>query len=157
MELIDLVGKHKLFGVDYILNLTTGIYTVISKDGKLCTQCVNIRLDNITYTIVEDPMDGYRSSMEKIIITDNPVINNFDPINVICKHVGVSARQFINDPKYRNYFYNHLQNILEIYDESNNNLILRVGTKADLYWDYYPLFLYEWIPENMSVNIPTIR
>jgi len=82
MELKDLVGLHKLSGVD-----------VIQEKVKHCVDCfeydyenvVKFILDDITYKAVEDSQNGYRSYCGELIVCNEPIANNFLPQEVMVK------------------------------------------------------------------------
>lgn len=134
MELKDLVGMHTLSGVDFDER------SIEQWPGSFeDSQVVNFVLDGKTYTAVEDPNDGYRSSMKEIAITDFPVKNVFPGIAVFC----------VMHPD-GNYNKN---DVLDVYDAKNGKLVLAIGTED---WDdYYPTFKAEFTPENMSINDQT--
>jgi len=75
VDLASLVGRHELSGVDRLL------------DGELeyrlgPTDAFRFVLDGKTYTAVEDPEDGWCSAMKELYISDDPVTNQFSPIEV---------------------------------------------------------------------------
>jgi len=109
ISLDELVGTHVLSGVSQCLTAPKGI---------------------------EDPIDGYRSCMNQLIICPRKtekIINMFEPINVICKMRKDDS--------------SNCSEILEILDAQNGEIILSVGTE---YTDtYYPCFIAEWTPENI--------
>jgi hypothetical protein len=130
MELKDLVGLHKLSGVDNLSESIKGTWG----DGFEDCQVLRFVLDGVTYSVIEDPEDGYRSSMRDIKISEEPIKNTFEPQEVLCKYIGDD----------------HGDDIIEITDVKSGKVILRAGTDdAD---DYYPMFLAEWTPENMEIN-----
>ena len=131
MKLMDLVGLHKLSGVDRL-----------NENIELCgdefqdCEVLNFVLDNKTYTAIQDPQDGYRSSMKEIKISNAKVVNIFCPQRVMCI--------------YRVQLGSHECDLLEMYDVHNGKLVLSVGT--DNTDDYYPYWVASFYPENMSVN-----
>jgi hypothetical protein len=132
MEIKDLVGIHKLSGVD----MSNEKIKEEWGDGFDDCQVINFILDKKTYTVIEDPSDGYRSSMKEIKLSKVVVKNVFAPIQVY----GVLWGE-IN--------YNNHDGI-DFYDTKTNKIVLSVGTRdVD---DYYPLFVAIFIPENMSLN-----
>jgi hypothetical protein len=133
VELVDLVGAHKLTGVDMV----TRKYERYKGWGLEDCQFINFALDGATYTAIEDPSDGYRSAMEKLIVSDEKLTNTFAPVDVIASHVDKGE-------------WNDECDILELRDASNGKVVLRVGTSNTD--DYYPCFVAEWTPENLSVN-----
>ena len=110
-ELEDLVGTHELSGV-----------------GRNIIECdansFSFILDGITFTAIEDPEDGYRSTMKELFI-GGEIKNTFKPVEVEC---------ILHDKTLRmNY---------------KDKLVLEVGT--DNYDDYYPVFVNHWNPENIG-------
>jgi hypothetical protein len=131
IEIETLVGLHQLTGVDMV-NRQFEIWYALED-----CQCINFVLDGVTYTAIEDPGDGYRSSMEKLIVTNDQVMNTFAPVQVMAT---VSDKDR----------YGSEAKILVLTDTANGKVVLQVGTEnID---DYYPGFLGEWIPQNLSVN-----
>ncbi len=130
VELKDLVGKHKLSGVDFEL----GSFSPIK--GDYDGSCIRFCLDNIIYIALEDPSDGYRSSMgECYVVEKGNITNKFQPIDVYC--VMKPSGYYNND-------------ILQVYDTLTNKIVMEVGTED--YDDYYPSFVSSWNPANMCLN-----
>lgn len=129
VTLMDLVGEHRLEGVDF------GIETNVRDSEYEKCQAMRFRLDGVTYMAIEDPSDGYRSSMEEIVIVANSEMTNTFP------GVVVGAE-----------YYGEHQDILKLVDMHTREVILEVGTNyVD---DYYPCFVSSFRPEAMSVNRP---
>lgn len=126
IELNSLVGKRMLSGVD--------IETHTDEDGDEEGQAIIFILDGIAYRVEEDPEDGYRSSMKSLTqLSASSVDNRFPAIPVIGKmHIGNDGEE--------DYF--------ELYDVHNMKVVLSVGT--DYSDDYYPGFVANWSPENVS-------
>lgn len=133
MELTDLVGKHKLSGVDM---LNESIESTWGGRFEDC-QVVRFILDGVTYSAIEDPNDGYRSSMEEIRIDSGVVTNTFPEQEVLCVYVDKDCHEGDTD-------------ILEVRNINTGETILRIGTENTD--DYYPSFACEWNPENMDIN-----
>lgn len=133
VEFTDLVGVHKLSGVDETeINVDNWGY---SRNAN----CINFILDNVTYTAIEDESDGYRSSMDKIIVNSVEVKNTFEPVDVLVSYVTEPRDDYYGKCK-----------MLYITDTLNGKTILVVGTEnLD---DYYPAFVASWMPENMAIN-----
>ena len=132
MELKDLVGLHKLSGVDMDSS------KVIEPYGSEYEDCEVVRfvLDGRTYTVIEDPNDGYRSSMKDIAVSTDPVSNSFPPVSVfaLMRRDGSCEKH----------------EVLEMYDVVTTGLVLAVGTgNTD---DYYPYFVGEFNPKEMVTN-----
>ncbi len=136
MEIInlkDLIGKHILTGVDLWNKKVKESYGDYYED----CECVSFVLDGVTYTAIEDPEDGYRSCMSEIGISKNDVVKNiFPPVEVL-------VREMSDDDYEEN-------EAIEFIDTQNGKIILTVGTKNIN--DYYPYFVSEFVPENMSIN-----
>lgn len=62
MELKDLVGIHMLDAVDYG---QVDMRRSCGSETELCNM-LRMRIDNVTYVCIEDPSDGYRSSMREL-------------------------------------------------------------------------------------------
>lgn len=130
MELKDLVGKHLLSGVQF---------------GKLeNVECwkdesttVDFILNGKIISVIEDPSDGYRSSMRELIVNRTDVImsNTFSPIEV--------AGTFRNSEYIKN-------DIIDFIDSITGKIVLSVGT-ANINGGY-PYFVGDWHPENMCIN-----
>ena len=133
IELATLAGKHMLSGVD-----ETSINVDRYDNGNFedCN-CINFILDGVTYSAIEDPNDGYRSSMDKLFVNAVSVKNCWSPIEVTAVHRNKGSWGDEDD-------------VLELYDAVNGKLILEVGTSS--IDDYYPSFVASFTPENMSIN-----
>ena len=133
MELQDLIGKHKLSGVDFSTE-------TIKEEGWYEENCqvVNFVLDGKTYTAIEDPEDGYRSCMREIKVSNRRVGNMFEPIDVVGKMKA--AGTYTNDT-------------IEFIDVITGKVVLEIGT--DNWDDYYPYWVANFQPENMCINKET--
>lgn len=128
MELKDLAGRHVFSGVD-----TTTIPNIDGYNKDVNCNVINFILDGVTYSVIGDADDGYRSSMKEIKVVNIDVKNQFQPVDVYCNYEG-----------------NGSNDILKIIAVQNNKLILEVGTDySDV---YYPNFVSSFMPENMPVN-----
>lgn len=133
MELKDLVGKHLLSGVDITNQRIKESYG----DGFEDAQCISFCLDGVVYTAIEDPDDGYRSSMRDIMQTEFVKLNNtFEPQEVMATHRTEGE-------------YSH-DDTLVLTDTTTGKVVLEVGT--DNSDDYYPCFVASFTPENMAIN-----
>lgn len=133
-DLSDLVGKHILDGVDFS-NEAVPAYEGAdwSEDSQVC----RFRLNGNVFMAMEDPGDGYRSSMRDIRSLGDGVLNNmFPPIEVFGLHRKERNRDQCD--------------ILELYDITTGKIVLEIGTDATD--DYYPSFVASFHPENMSAN-----
>jgi len=134
MDLTNLVGLHRLSGVDMS---NENIKTEWGDSFEDC-QVINFILDKKTYTAVEDPSDGYRSSMREIKLSKVAIKNVFKPVKVM----GVMNKNTSND-------------LIEFFDVKTGKVVLSVGTR-DVN-DYYPYFVMYFNPENMAINTPVSR
>lgn len=126
----SLVGEHLLDAVD-TFNEQRERYGSFED-----CECIRFRLDGKVYTAVEDPTDGYRSSMETLFVSDDHVKNVFQPVRVLArKNEGDNCTT--ND-------------MLELIDIVTGKVVLEVGTGNT--GDYYPYFVSSWHPENMATN-----
>ena len=75
IKLEDLLGEHWLDAVDY------NTVQRESWTGRLTdANSITFRLDGVCYTAIEDPDDGYRSTMEELIVDDDVTMKNvFNP------------------------------------------------------------------------------
>ena len=131
MELKDLAGKHKLSGIDMLNESIKGTWGDEFED----CQVVRFILDGATYSAIEDPEDGYRSSMDEIRIDNGVVVNTFPDQEVLCVYVDDNGNEC---------------DILEVRNINTGESIMTVGT--DHTDDYYPSFVCEWYPERMDIN-----
>ena len=135
MELKDLVGEHLLDAVDFSNEqIPRGSYF------EAC-QVMRFRLDGVVYTVIENPGDGYRSSMEEILVSEGVEMRNvFEPLRVVGSH---SSR-----PKKPRYLYD---DILELVDAETGLTVVEVGTEDVA--SYYPVFVAAFHPEAMCYNV----
>lgn len=140
MELKDLVGERMLSGV------TTQDGVVTGKDWADRDQIgnsISFILDGATYRAMEDPQDGYRSSMRELEKVRPSafkfgVKNVFRPVKVICTHhTGAASGDDESD-------------LLLIKDAETGLIILEVGTDHDDEW--YPSFVCDYRPQNLPFN-----
>ena len=131
MELKELVGLHKLTGVD----MDSVSVNTWGSQFEDC-QVINFVLDGQTYTATEDPDDGYRSNMRDIVKSDYKVKNKFKP----CMVMG----QMREDDKY------DTNEILDLVDVKTGKVVLSVGTENTN--DYYPCWIATFTPESMAIN-----
>jgi len=138
VELDSLVGEHVLDAVD-------GYVTKVCMYGDSFEDAtaIKFRLDGIVYIAIENPSDGYRSSMKELGVAtnakDRKVTNEFPGCKVVVKKKG-------NDSYAQN-------DTLEFIDAVTGKVVLEVGT--DNCDDYYPYFVSNFTPENLAVNQPS--
>jgi hypothetical protein len=126
VELEDLIGKRMLSGVDFVD--AREIF-----GDQYDARAISFILDGITYTAVKDPRGGYRSTMLDIRVSSIELKNTFSPCEVLC------MMRLEYDT-----------NILDAIDTTTCKVVLSIGT--DFSGDYYPCFVAEFTPENLSVN-----
>jgi len=125
IELENLIGEHLLSGVDNI-----------QVDETEPIDAILFILDGVTYMAIEDPDDGYRSMLAELKIVDRKVNYMFPPQKVIAKMAPDTTWE--------------VNNILQFYDATTNKLVMEIGTGN---WeDYYPYFVFRWLPENLAIN-----
>lgn len=133
MEVKELVGNHMLDAVDF----SEDSIKDWADDYQACSVC-RFRLDGVVYMAIEDPDDGYRSSMREMVIDNDAKMNNvFTPQEVVGRHRTEGS-------------YSDKDDVLELIDTSTGKTVLEVGT-ADVD-DYYPCFVAAFHPEAMSCN-----
>lgn len=131
VDLLDLLGEHTLDGVD--------LYVEAIRDygGELQdAEAIRFRLDGVAYTAIEDPSDGYRSSLGQLFI-GGEVNNSFSPVRVLVMKKPNNKCEDENDT-------------LLFVDLVTGKIVLEVRT--DNVDDYYPTFISAFFPENMSTN-----
>lgn len=127
----DLVGRHLLTAVDYGSETLSNEY-----GGSADADYIRFTLDGRTYTVVEDPEDGYRSSHRDVIVDDTILHNRFSPVSVLAVHVTMDK-------------YGDTSDLLRLYSDGGK-LILQAGTgNTD---DYYPYFVASFDPTALPMN-----
>ncbi len=134
VELKELIGLHVLSGVE------TG-YMQDDHYGELenCNY-ISFILDGKKYTAVEDPNDGYRSSMRYLKVGKGKLKNMIPDTQVII---------FMGS----NSLYSDTREVASFYAVENAMLVLEVGTIDS--GSYYPSFVGCFIPENLPCNKTT--
>lgn len=133
VNLDALIGEHVLDAVDTFMEKVKR-YDEYFEDAN----GIRFRLDGVIYTAMEDPSDGYRSSMDHLFVsTDAKLVNVFPPIRVL-------ARKKENDQW-------QVHDTLEVIDLVTGKVVMEVGT--DNTDDYYPSFVSAFHPENMATNV----
>lgn len=132
VTLDSLCGEHVLDAVDYTNEK-------IKKWGDELEDAsgIRFRLDGVVYTAVEDPSDGYRSSMNNLFVDRDTMTNVFPPIRVLAMKKP--------DGKYDS------NDTLQLVDVVTGKIVLEVGT--DNSDDYYPSFVGAFWPEHMATNV----
>ena len=135
VELKDLAGEHWLDGVDFDSSEIKKYFKKRYNNDSLFmnAEVIRFRLDGTVYTALEDPEDGYRSSMDELFVGELDIVNNFPKVKVLA---SMSE--------------NEQEDILNLMDLETGKIIISVGT--DYSDDYYPMFIGEYNPENMVIN-----
>lgn len=134
MNLKDLVGYHIFSGIE------TGTREILKWGRYEDCGYIKFILDGITYMALEDPNDGYRSYMEELKVVNESCKNKLPYISVYCKHRSTTRE-------------NNEADLLEFYDESNDQCFLTIGTEDTD--DYYPYCVLRYNPEKLAVNAET--
>lgn len=124
-SLYDLEGEHLLSGVEVLSSEGYGYGVVFTLDG-------------VSYEVLEDPDDGYRSHCGELTVAEQPPKFSFPPQPVLC-----AMRP--NDPMVEQH-----DDILDFYNPETNQRILSPGTAN--YDDWYPYFDLEYHPEHLPCN-----
>lgn len=133
MTLEELKGEHDLSGVDFGKKPA-------DKDNFEYedSNTMTFVLDGRAYCVIEDPSDGYRSSMGDIIeVPVESVSNRFAPVRVLARMREKST-------------YGSAAEILELIDMVTTKVVLETGT--DNSDDYYPSYVANFTPEDMAIN-----
>ena len=128
--LAELLGAHMLDAVDFD-NDAVNLLKAYNPDLEAAST-IAFRLDGVVYVAVEDPDDGYRSSMSHIYIVDARMVNVFPAVKVWGQWAGADEA------------------LVEFMRMDGGAVLLEVGT--DVEDGYYPCFISSFKPENMPVN-----
>jgi len=133
IQLKSLVGLKTLDAVDFSneRRLRYDEWT----DSSVC----RFRLDGKVYIAIEDPNDGYRSSLASLAQYTSEVRleNTFPGARVLVRHKSTNEHGQEAD-------------MLEFLDVETGLSVLEVGTNNSD--DYYPSFVASFHPENMAAN-----
>jgi predicted NAD-dependent protein-ADP-ribosyltransferase YbiA (DUF1768 family) len=131
VELKDFVGKE--FDLTAV---STAEVVANDKYGDFANaSTITFTLDGVTYQAVEDPSDGYRSSLREIFICDTEPANRFPAQRV--KATWKEPGSYDNDT-------------VEFRSVASDLIVMEVGT--DHVNDYYPCFVSNFEPKNMDIN-----
>jgi hypothetical protein len=106
---------------------------LVGKTGILCAVDSNkFRIGNVTFEVLEDPDDGYRSSMEEVKVCTDQLRPTFEEKVTICnyEHSYITGFSLVNE---------------------NQDAVLIFGT--DHVDNYYPCFVFDWNPQLLTFNI----
>lgn len=133
IELENLLGEHELSGA-FFDSISEPQYTG-STSMQECT-VLRFTLDGRHMEAVEDPEDGYRSTLSEVRETDTAPENTFPPVKVI----GQWRPQGTDEWSCKDV-------VLQLINPANGKPIIEIGT-SDVD-DYYPGFVGYFLPENM--------
>lgn len=129
MKLENLCGEHWLSGLEFGTAEVESYFNDIEE-----TEAIRFTVDNHNYLVLEDPDDGYRSYCSDIFEVDESPKFTFPGVRVYC-YMGEETES----------------EILIMRDIMTNKVILKIGT--DTGDSYYPCCIFDWRPENMSINL----
>ena len=131
VTLKSLAGSHIFTGVE------RGLLKVDKKfSWDQDKNTIRFELDGQVYEAIEDPSDGYRSYMDKLVISNKQVRNKIPETQVVCVYKDKDDYDDCD--------------LLDFIDCRNGNVFLTIGTKH--VHDYYPVCIFEYNPENLSIN-----
>lgn len=96
---------------------------------------IRFELDGQVFEAIENPSDGYRSYMDKLVISNKQVRNKIPETQIVCVYRD-------ND--------GDTCDLLDFIDCKNGKVFLTIGTKH--VGDYYPVCVFEYSPKNLSIN-----
>lgn len=134
INLRDIQGEFLLSGVGFGVVHSENVFE--SDDANTMT----IILDDIPFTFVEDPDDGYRSTLDRVFI-GGWVDTTFPPI--------VVRVEYDENSQYGEFDNNQLLYGFDIKLHDKKPCFI-VGT--DNTDDYYPMYIANWNPENLHTN-----
>lgn len=134
VKLESLVGEHVLSGAFFDSIREPAYQGSDYIEDKIV---LRFTLDGIHYEAVEDPSDGYRSSLDDLRITSIAPQNTFLGVKVI----GRMKPQDENPNSFRQ------DEILQLLNPVTQKPIIEIGT-TDVD-DYYPGFVGYFSPENL--------
>lgn len=134
VDLKSFVGRTIIFNGYSEDVVKGGGWSYASEDARVCT----FMLDGDTYLAMENPDDGYRSSLS--------YVKKSDPLN--------KTIQYVCKNKIPSHFvYSVTSNdgdVVDFVDKITNKIVLSIGTNfAD---DYYPCCVMSFCPENLAIN-----
>lgn len=139
IELKDLIGEHLLDAVDF-----SNEQAKTWGDEFEALRVMRFRMDGKVYTVTENPLNSYHSSMRDITAGDwRPMTNTFAPLRVVGLHRTVY------------YGPSSSADILELIDIGTGKIVIEVGTDNGI--DYYPIFNPKAMTPNASREVLTRR
>lgn len=104
---------------------------LVGKTGILCAvDGYKFRIGNLTFEVIEDENDGYRSMLGTIQSVEEKLRPTFRENVTITSNPSITGYSLIND---------------------NGVSVLDFGT--DRYDDWYPCFLFEWKPKLLTTLV----
>ena len=97
---------------------------------------IRFELDGQVFEAIENPSDGYRSYMDKLVISNKQVRNKIPETQVMCIYKDKDDYDDCD--------------LLDFIDCRNGKVFLTIGTKH--VHDYYPVCIFEYSPEKLSIN-----
>lgn len=131
LDLSDFEGQHLLSGVEFDTTDPRGW-----SDGDKANR-ITLVIDDVPFGFVEDPNDGYRSTMECVELSDAIVNNTFEHILLDFTYINEEHHELLVAHK------------PGMNDKSLETAVLQVGT--DNTDDYYPCYVDYWSPEKLHL------
>ncbi len=134
-------GLHYLSGIDEVIIPADLEYDPYAEDKD----AIALIIDGKHYISYTDPYDGYRSygCFYETNFGDYKILNRFSPQAVIAEY---DSWNYDDEDNY----YHCEGDILILRDAVTKEIVLKVGT--DHSDSYYPYAIFEWHPENLSIN-----
>jgi hypothetical protein len=129
-------GKHILTGVSQGDRVPSQSRYAEYEDAD----SISFIIDDMTFTFVEDPSDGYRSTLEGCFINLVNVNNTFEPLEITIKQRKVDERIYHKEADYHEEV---LKDLIEF--KYKGKVFAEVGT--DYSDGYYPHFVSFFNPQ----------
>jgi hypothetical protein len=124
--------EFRLSGVDTVSLSTSKAWGDEYED----CQAVNFKLDGVTFSAIEDPSDGYRSTLNVVkVIPDNSIKNTFPECRVVARDTSLDHED---------------RKTVSFVDIITGRTVLEIGTNYRD--DYYPSFVGYFNPTAMVTN-----
>lgn len=145
MKLEDFVGPYLLDAVDFDKMKNEQDYYPGNQE---MINVMYIRLNFRVYAIIEDPNDGYRSSMKEVLIVDRVMKNVFPAVVVDVKRLNEYKR-------WEDDSFPEAMHIIQLVEKRSGKVVVEFGTgNVD---DYYPYYVAKFDPKvlgEVEVNKP---